>query len=163
MKYANSFNQNPKCNDPVWYFIAEYSLSAGTVGKNIESEFTAGTLFQTMQNLGIPPECLQKIERTVAGFAKEATVHFNQGRCELPVSVRLFCPQKMVEDVNSEKISNHCNEERSMEPAQSIRRAETKTNGGWGYFLIERGGDFPHGSSRNCHNMIDLYLYKEGE
>ena len=50
-----------------------------------------------------------------------------------------------------------------IEPAQVIDHVDAEITGAWGYFLIERGGGFSPGSSTGTYNLIDLYLYKEGE
>jgi hypothetical protein len=53
--------------------------------------------------------------------------------------------------------------EQSEEPATIIHHPKTEMNGGWGYFLIERSGGFVPHSSVVIKNLVDLYLYKEGE
>jgi hypothetical protein len=139
-------NDNIKClktgngnknstDDPKWVFLSEYLVS-GFIAEEIGSEPGVGLLLKTVQDFGIPPACLLEIEKTLTGFTQETIVQINQGRSGLPVTIRLFCQKRMMEE---------------------------KANGGWGYFFIERGGEYPAGSSANAHNLVDLYLYKEGE
>jgi len=156
-------NQNSRPNDPVWHLLAEYPLSEFILDQDTGDEPTAGLLFQTMRELGIPPEYLENIEMTLTGFAKEAMAHFNQDRLDSPVYIRVFCQKKTIAEVNSVRTSSHLNAEPTTEPTQINRHSDTKMNGGWGYFLIERGGVFTPGSSVSTYNLIDLHLYKEGE
>ena len=51
----------------------------------------------------------------------------------------------------------------TIEPTQMILTADPKIFGGWGFFIIERARDFPAGSFVGSLNIIDLYLYQEGE
>jgi hypothetical protein len=49
-----------------------------------------------------------------------------------------------------------------MEHVSIKNQSSTIINGGWGYFIIERSGDHAGSPERSCQ-LIDLYLYKEGE
>lgn len=164
MKNQNiNANQQLRSDDPVWYFLAEFSLSEFMSDRDRTGDLTARLLFQTVRELGIPPDCVENIEMTLTGFAKEALMHFRQGRIELPERIRLFCQKKMIANANSAKTSMPYDAEPGMEHAPAIPYPGAKTNGGWGYFLIERGGNLSAGSSVRSWNPIDLYLYKEGE
>lgn len=124
----------------------------------------AGSLFQTVQELDMSPECMESIARTLSGFAKEAFAHHNQGRSEFPGRIRIFCQKKIIDDVNpgrSTSRSDHA--EKVKEHAHMILDSGMKINGGWGYFLIERGGNVSTESPASSWNSVDLYLYKEGE
>jgi hypothetical protein len=89
-----------------------------------------------MLELGIPPEWVENIEMTLTGFAREALAHFKQGRPALPERIRVFCQKKMVAE---------------------------KMSGGWGYFLIERTESPCDTFAGRPHQIVDLYLYREGE
>jgi hypothetical protein len=156
-------DQNSRYDDPLWCFLAEYSLSEFVADEDTEDELTAGLLSHATQDIGMPLELIQSIERTLIGFAKEAMAHFNQDSLDSPVYIRLFCQKKPIEDINSAKTSSHFNAESNAESTQINRRSDTKMNGGWGYFLIERSGVSPAGSSMSTYHLVDLYLYKEGE
>lgn len=135
-KCMKTGNDNKKSTgDPTWVFLSEYLLS-GFIAEDVGSEQAVGLLLQAIRDFGIPPACLLEIEKTLTGFAQETIVQINHGRSGLPVTIRLFCQKRMIKE---------------------------KENGGWGYFFIERGGEYPVGSSTNAHNLVDLYLYKEGE
>jgi hypothetical protein len=162
MQTSNA-DQSIRPDDPVWYFLAEYSLSEFTADLNVGEKLMAGSLFQTVRELGIPPEYVENIEMMLTGFAKEALVHFKQGGLELPGRIRIFCQKKMIDNANSAKTSRPYDTEQTLEHAQFVHHPGTKINGGWGYFLIERGGDVSTGSSASSWNSVDLYLYKEGE
>ena len=156
-------NEISKYNDLVWCFLAEYSLNKFVVDENIAGQSTTGLLFQVTQDLGIPLEVLKSIERYLIGFAKEAMVHFNQDRLDSPLSIRLFCQKKTIEELKSAKTSSYFIAEPPAELPQVNHYSETKIEGGWGYFLIERGSDFNPASSESTSNQIDLYLYMEGK
>ncbi len=154
--------QKRRSEDPLWYFLAEFSLSEFMSDHDRRDRVTAELLRQTVRELGISPECVQDITMTLTAFAQEALVHFKQGRVESPERIRIFCQRKMIASANSAKTSMPCHAHVGMEGASAITYPGTKVNGGWGYFLIERGGDSSAGSSAYSWNSIDLYLYKEG-
>ena len=162
MQISNE-NQNTRFNDPVWYFLAEYPLSELIVAMNTRGELTSKFVHQTFRDLGIPPEHINSIEKTLLGFVKDAMVHLDQERSDLPVYIRLFCHKKTVDDVISLESSSQLNAGQTIETPHIIHHSNPEINGGWGYFLVERGGCFQPGSSMNACNWVDLYLYKEGE
>ncbi len=127
-------------SDPDWEFLAEYPLSIPAAGGAIERDMPDGMLFQALQDLGLPAECLRRLERTFVNFAQEAKGQDRRGKLERSVFIRLFCQKKTIENDEPALIGN----------------------GGWGYFLIEPGDDFRPVSSGNSGNRIDLYVYKEG-
>jgi hypothetical protein len=143
---TSTAGQNFRSDEPVWVLLAELSSGDSLSDHDRGEETTAGFLIQTSQDLGIPPECMENMARTLAGFAREALARYEQGRLEFPGRIRIFCQKKMIDDASLAK---------AYSGAQTI--------GGWGYFLIERGEDLPPDSSATPHHDIDLYLYKEGE
>jgi hypothetical protein len=155
-------NKKYQSDDPVWYFLAEYSLSALMPDQDAKDEFTSGLLFQTMREMGISMEFMDSIELTLRSFVMEALANFKQGRLELPERVRVFCQKKMVEDARVAITSGFSQIEHTLENESIIRHFETNLGGGWGYFLIERRGYQPGSSAYSC-NSVDLYLYKEGK
>ena len=162
MQISNA-NHDLRSDDPVWYFLSEFSLSEFMSDYDRRNELTAGFLTQTVRGLGISPECVENIEMKLTGFTKDALAHFKQGRLESPGRIRVFCQKKAIDDANSTKTSGPYNTEQAMEHAQIIHHSGTKMNGGWGYFLIERGGNVSAGSCVSSWNSVDVYLYKEGE
>jgi hypothetical protein len=129
-------NQSVIPNNPVWYLLAEYSLSEFLSDLNTGNKPMAGLLFKKLRDLCVSPEYVENIEMLLMGFVKEALEHFKGGRLDLPGRIRIFCQRKMI--------------------AEEI-------HGGWGYFLIEREHNVSTGSSVSSWNSVDLYLYKEGE
>ncbi len=154
---------NTKSNDPGWDFMSEYSLGKFMLDVDSRGKTRFRLLFHLVQDLGIPLECLKRIERTLTAFAKEALVCSNQGKNALAVYLHLLYQKKRPADVSSTETSKNFNAERSSEFAQIIQNSDLEMNAGWGYFLIERGGKFTAGSSTAPHHWIDLFLYKEGE
>jgi hypothetical protein len=163
MQKKPNIYQKSRSIDPVWHFLAEYSLNELLVNEKRGDELAVSLSFQTIQELGIPLECLKNIEYALTGFVKESLAHFDQGRSNFTIYIRIYCIKKTIEAVNSPKISRSSHTEQTMEVTQIVRYSDAKINEGWGFFLIERGAGFlasPSGSS--CH-FIDLYLYKEGD
>jgi len=162
MQTSNA-KQNSRSDDPLWVFLAEYSLSEFMPEKGTGDALMAGLLSQTIRDLGIPPECLNKIKRTLIEFVQQARVHFNQGSLEFPGRIRVFCQKKMIDDANSAKTSRRYNAEQAMEHAQMIHPSGAKMNEGWGYYVIERGRDFASNPCKESCRVIELYVYKEGK
>jgi hypothetical protein len=156
--------QNSRSGDPVWWcLLAEYPISEFLSDHDRSDKRTAGCLFQTVQELGISPECLEKIEMMLNEFANEALTQFKQGRGELPEQIRVFCQNKLVSDENSVENSILSHAESGMERAPMIPYSRTIMNVAWGYFLIERRGNLSASSAASSGNSIDLYLYQEGK
>jgi len=163
MQTSNT-NQNFRPDDPVWVLLAELSLRDFLSNHDRREESMAGYLFQTVQDLGMSPECMESIAKTLTGFAKEAFAHHKQGRPEFPGRIRIFCQKKIIDDANpGRSTSRSYHAEKVKEHAQIILDSGMKMNGGWGYFLIERGGNVSTESSASSWNSVDLYLYKEGK
>ena len=154
---------NLSSDDPVWVLLAELSLRDFLSDYDRSERSAAGLLFQTARELGMSPECMENIARTLAGFAKEALVRAKQARPEFLGRIRIFCQKKMIGGVNSAKTLRPYYAEQSKKQKQILPDFGKNTIGGWGYFIIERGEDLPPDSSAIPHNSIDLYLYKEGE
>jgi hypothetical protein len=143
----------------VWYLLAESSLVEFTSEIDRGDELKAG-LFQKIQELDIPPQCVEKIDRTLKGFVREALVHLEQPELELPWRIRVFCQKKLIDGLTSAKISEPCHSGKY--GAEMMHHPSTVMDGGWGYFLIERGGDVYADSSLSSYQLVDIYLYKEG-
>ncbi len=147
-----SSGQKSRPNDLEWYLLAEYPLGEWTDAGSRQDIRLEGRLFLAIRDLGLPPECLQLLKRTLADFEQ-----YHPGRSALPVDVRLFCQRKTVEGERAARTSRP-------EPAgQAIHLSGTELRGGWGYFLIDRGEDALAGSPPHSRPCVDLYLYREGE
>jgi hypothetical protein len=107
-------------------------------------------------------ENLESIDQMLAGFAAEALTHFKPGNPDLPGRIRVFCQQKMIETANSVRTARLYTAEQAMEPEPEIHPSGTKMNGGWGCFLIKRGGSDSEAASPRPQYFVDLYLYSEG-
>ncbi len=153
----------PSADDQGWVFLVEHSINDFTVANERGDDGTAGSLLPTVRDLGIPPECLKKMVRTLIEFAGQMIVPFNQGKAEYPLVIRLFCQKKLKDETRSEKTSRHLDTDHDKDHASFIHHPGSKMNGGWGYFLIERGGDVSASGSETSQKTVDLYLYKEGK
>lgn len=127
-------------NDPIWHLIAEYSLNEVAHNKDLEAVLTAGSLYQAIRELGVPADCLNKIEGSITGAIRKALSRFKSGSPNLPVHIRLFCQRKSID---------------------GRRHLTNQTKGGWGYFLIDKGWDIPAATHEKPHCLAELYLYRE--
>lgn len=154
-------NQDYEFNDPEWYFLAEYPLDK--LPADLEDRPEAGLLFQTITGLGMDPELLNNIERMLIGLVREVMEQRNYGRYEPPPNIRLFLQKKTVDGATLFKSTIQFEAKQTKNSTQIIHHSGPVINGGWGYFLVERGGRFQPSSPRNAYCEVDLYIYKEGE
>jgi hypothetical protein len=135
--------QHSKLNqvDPTWYLIAEFLLNEITLNEDRTVELTTGSPFQTVQDLGISQEYIKRIERTITEMAKGARDSFDPTMADLPVHIRVYCNKKTVDEVH---------------------HSGDQMNGGWGYYVIERGRNLPDVPSQESYRVLELYIYKEG-
>lgn len=155
--------QNFKSGDPVWILLAELSLGDFLSDHGRRDSPTAGFLFQMVQELGMPLECVEDIAMLVTEFAKESPAHYKQDGLEFPGRIRIFCQKKIVDDANVGRTTLQAyHTEQAREHSPMILDFGTKMNGGWGCFLIKRGGDISDDASLGSHHLVDLYLYREG-
>ena len=162
METSNA-KQASRSNDPSWYFLIEYPLGEFMPDQVAGDALMAGSLFQTIRDLGVPLAYIKNIDMTLTGFAKEALVQLKHGSKELPRHVRVFCQKKAIEDAASAKTSRPDHAEQTMEQAPIEYPSGTIMNEGWGYFVIERGRDFASHPFKESCRVIELYIYKEGQ
>ena len=156
---TSNAKQTFRSDDQEWVLLAELSLGDFLSDPDRREEPTAGYLFQTLRELGMPLECVENIAMLVTKFAKESPVYYKQEGSEFPPRIRIFCQKKNVDDANAGRaISRPDHTEQAMEHSPMILDFDTKMNGGWGCFLIKRGGSV----SDDSHHLVDLYLYREG-
>jgi hypothetical protein len=131
MRISNA-NQNFTPDNLVWYFLVEFSLSKFLSDPYRGDELTVGLLFQTMQELGMPLECVKNIAMLVNEFAEESPAHFKQEGVEFPARIRIFCLKKTIDDANATcATSRPHHAEQAMEHSPMIPDVGTKMNGGW--------------------------------
>ena len=159
MQTSNA-NQSFSSCDPVWVLLAELSICDFLPDQERREGPETGFLFPSLRELGMSPECMENIGRTLAGFAKIARTRYKQGRLEFPGRMRIFCQQNRIEDASFAKLSRASQAEPGEEQKQMFPESGV---GGWGYFTIARVEVLPPHSSAIPHSCIDLYLYKEGE
>jgi hypothetical protein len=162
MQISND-KQDFRSDNPVWVLLAELLFSDFLSDHDRKDGLMARLMFQTIQEFGMSPECMENITRTLAGFAQEALVYQKREWLEFPGRIRIFCQKKMIEDANAASASGHDHIEQGKKQEQIFPDCEASQIGGWGYFLIERGENLPPYSSGIPHTSINLYLYKEGE
>ncbi len=150
-------NQKIRSDGPAWYFLGELLISE-ILAFHRRDELTDGLWVQTVCELSMPLECVDNIKKTLTGFASDAWVKFEQEKLDVPGRVRLFCQKKIIDNANSTEITPY-HAEHPIDLIKGVHPSVAKIKGGWGYFVIEKGGDVLTDSS----NSVDLYLYKEGE
>ena len=128
--------QNARTGDQAWVFLAEIWLPEFLRNIGPGDEEKQDRMDHLPGELEIPPECLLNLKQVLSAFASEAAVRFNQKKIAIPVSFRLFCQKKIIDE---------------------------QMNGGWSYFLIERTKGSSKSSSGISQHFVDLYFYKEGE
>jgi len=162
MQTSNA-KQNFRSDDPVWVLLAEFSLGDFLSDHDRRDKSTAGYLFQTVRELGMPLACVENIAMLVTEFAKDSPVHHKHEGLEFPPRIRIFCQKKIIEDANAARATSRpYHTEQAMEHSPLILDFGTKMNGGWGCFLIKRGGNVSDDASLRSDHFVDLYLYREG-
>jgi hypothetical protein len=142
--------------DTNWRFLIAFPLADFLSDRNRQCDLTAGFLYQALIKLDISPECLADIDRTLTDFAGEKWRNFQQGGHDYPGQVRFFCQRKSIGGLAALQPDPH---DHTIQNALVFPGLNTKINGGWGFFLIARGGDVDLGPA----NLVDVYLYREGE
>ena len=137
-------NNHPKNNkdNPAWYFIAEFLLEEVNFDEFLGTELTAGSFYQAMLNRGIPPQYIKQIKGTIAKTIRGLSGSFNHNMPDLPIRICVFSNEKTMD---------------------RLPHSDGQMNGGWGYYMIERGGDFQNPACQEHLRVMELYLYKEGE
>ncbi len=158
---AVHIGDDARLNDPQWSFLAEYPLTKLMVDMGSPGETESEVLARITGELGIGAELFSHIERKIIELTMEAMAQFDQGRYAAP-TIRLFCQRKAIEEINLQKSA--CPHLKGDNPGTppAIEQPDHATNGGWGYFVVERGGrTTDNGRGRECF-WIDLFLYREG-
>ncbi len=127
-------------DDSMWSLIAEAVFNDGTVIKELRAAFSAGSFNESMHELGLSLETLNRMERAIIGAARKSINGDRAGRKSLPVCVQLFCHR------------------RSMSGAP---HPEELDKGGWEFFLIERGRNDPNTCYQEYVRIVELYLFRE--
>ena len=163
METSNT-KQDFRSDDPVWVLLAELSVRDFWSDHERRDEPTTGYLLQTVRELGMPLECMENIAMLVTEFVKESPVHYKQEGSEISARIRIFCQKKIVDGVNAARATSRpCHTEQTMHHSPMILDFGTKMNGGWGCFLIKKGGNVSNDASLSSHPLVDLYLYREVE
>jgi anti-sigma regulatory factor (Ser/Thr protein kinase) len=100
-----------------------------------------------VQELGLPPPQMERIEKAVMEALRKATKRGHQDQHDLPVTVRIWISGAYTDDPSP-----------SNSEAQQSDRRECR---GWGFFLIQKQEDGPQVSAGDSHHVIELFLYQE--
>jgi hypothetical protein len=117
-----------------WFLLGEYPLSLFLPFGEKGQLGAASLLSQTIQECGLPVECVQSIARIMNNILVQTHTQTRTRRENSPGRIRIFC-QKMM--MGWEK------------------------KGGWGYFLIEQSRKSP--SSECIEPLYDFFIYEEGD
>jgi hypothetical protein len=160
---TSNAKQNSRSEDLVWVLLAELSVRDFLSDHDRKEKSKAGYLFQTVRELGMPLGCVQDIAMLVTEFTKESPVHDEQEGLEFPGRIRIFCQKKIIDDANAARTTSRpYHTEQPMEPSPMILDVGAKMDGGWGCFLLRRGGNVSDDASLRSDHFVDLYLYREG-
>jgi hypothetical protein len=116
-----------------WFLLGEYPLSIFFPLSENGEPGAARLLSQTIQEWGLPDECVQNIGRIGKDILVEALSHGKSKRRDLPGRIRVFLQVKMIDQ---------------------------EMKGGWGYFVIEPSRDVSSGD--RIEPLYDVYIYEEG-
>jgi hypothetical protein len=128
--------QESRSIDSTWYLLGEYSLGELSLDPEKGDKSAAEIFSEILRELAIPIEDFENIEMILRSFAREALMHFRQGRLGFPGRVRIFCQKKMINQ---------------------------EVQGGWGYFVIERSRDASSLDSTEFQRLLDVFFYEERE
>ena len=156
-------NQRNKANDPEWQFLAEFPLNELLSDREKGFDRTVELMLQTMRESGMLLDCHGYINLTLKEFIKKAQAHIEQGSFGWSGRMRLFCQKKLFEDANSAKNSRLSIAEPASEYRQGDDLLGAKMDGGWGYYVIERGRDPARAPGEEACRVTELYFYKEGQ
>ncbi len=145
-------------NDPEWYFFEEYVLEKLPAGLEGTSEDVYR--LERIEGLVMDAGLLNEIENKVITLTRDALARHDHDRCKTQTTIRLFIQKRAIGEVTLIRSSIQIEAGKNR---KNLPRARKTGHGGWGYFLVERGGGFKHDSSVSNLLSIDLYLYKEGE
>jgi hypothetical protein len=155
--------QKPQNNASEWHLLGEYVLSEQIIDEEVRGDLTTGSLLQTIQELGLPLACLNNVKETLADCIKATRGLSVSGKPAFQVHIRLFYQRRSPEGKTSMQGLQAREIKQPIDLTQANDTSHFTTNGGWGYFLIERGVDSVAVSSTHPKDCIDLYLYKEGQ
>lgn len=130
-----------KYENPKWDLIAAQPLSEALLDDSMAIDLSSGPLFQTMRDLGVPLECLNRIRGAITETAKGVRGNLHQNESILTVPISLFCYRM---------------------PGEALPQPEKQKNDAWGYYVIEKCDELPGAIHGQCHRSVELYLYKEG-
>ena len=162
MMKMSRHHHDPSVNGPTWDFLAEIPLNELLTDMDLRDDFESGLLFVATRALDIPRELLDPIEMKLMGFASEAPAMQNLRRFGAPTHVRIFSQGNSLRNMSSGNSSRQNETRELMSSSHIIHHFEPKNGGGWGYFMVERGGCSQLASPGTTRNWIDLYLYREG-
>jgi anti-sigma regulatory factor (Ser/Thr protein kinase) len=114
-----------------------------------------------VSTVGLAPDRLEKLKTAVSEAAMNAIEHGNEGRAELPVSVRLHTtPDKISVAITDQGGNKRIPDAKT--PDLEAKLAGEQTPRGWGLFLIKNMVDEMHVSSDGTHHTVELILHLKG-
>lgn len=153
---------NTSSNHLFWCFHGEYPLSGVISDQETGDEFWGGLLFQTIRDLGIPLECIHKIESTLSEFVGQTREPIHQGQRASALLIRLYYGKKIIKPGNLAKTTSDPQVKQTKESTRMIQPAVKNCYGGWGFFIIERARGVSTDSAVGSPSSIDIFLYREG-
>jgi hypothetical protein len=135
MQTSNA-NQVSRSKNYGWYLLGEYSLVNLSADAENNDQRTGGLLFKTVREMGIPLDRIEPVEMALNSFTREALRRIQLERDEHPVQIRIYCQKKIIDE---------------------------EMKGGWGYFMIIKPKDASFQDDLESQDVIDFYIYEEGQ
>lgn len=158
--HTSETNRKSKSADPEWHLLFVFSIQDLLTDIDQKSETATISLFRFLNYLGVSPDFVENIPKTIAGFAKKAEMHDEQERRKTPEQIRIFCQKKLLNEVIPMDFPMDNRNNLAIEQTQNFSNIMANRLGGWGYFIIERS-EKNLSSSANRHTFLDLFIYKE--
>lgn len=158
----SSTEQNPGSKGPVWHFLAEHTISEYTSEKERGCSLIAVLQEQAVQDLGIPLECLARINEALIEFVNLMMLNCDQTIKGSPIVIRLFMGKMKSKSARSDKTIIITHEKQTVAMAQRTYPPGEKICAGWGFFIVERARVSPVSPDAGSPSL-DIYLYQEGE
>ena len=122
---------------PEWHVLAEFTLCNDPGGETL-AQRGAQAVIEAVSVLHLPAVRLEKLKAAVASAALNAVEHRDRLHPELPISLRIYIP---------EKLDPHAVHKLTSSPR------------GWGFFFIEK---LVESGTGEAHPLVELFLYQEG-
>ena len=150
-------NLNSSFDDSVWNFLMAYPLSELITDTNMRDMPKTCLLIQTLLELGVKTELLNKIVRKLIKIAEDALDQSDQRKMATLPHLRIYCQNVTILSQNSTQPPTQEKSRVTIKSPQRNHFSGSRINGGWGFFLVNKAAYHLPGSSINSSSWIDVY------